>query len=176
MKPETDWRLGMMAGGDAGKKFAFGVVAAVVLLLLGADAWRLAGPPGRVASAAVPTVPAVSLQPAATTIVAEVAPLPSGRLLFEPGSDRLPADALELLARISEAARANNGAIVQIAGFYPQEGEAAKNAELANRRIRAARHALEANGVSSARVETGIAAAQPGAEAREAGRVEVKVQ
>ena len=105
---------------------------------------------------------------------------PTEKLFFEAGSNRLPADSSELLARVAESARANGGAGVLISAFHAaasDAGDAAANAELSAQRADAVRHALEANGVPKERLS--VARALPtaaGTPARESQRVELRVQ
>lgn len=105
---------------------------------------------------------------------------PTEKLFFEAGSNRLPADSTELLARVAESARANGGAAVLISAFHAAAngaGDAAANAELSAQRADAVRHALEANGVPKERLS--VAKALPtavGTPAKESQRVELRVQ
>ncbi|HEV7915740.1 MAG TPA: hypothetical protein VGP22_18405 [Albitalea sp.] len=72
---------------------------------------------------------------------------PAQALRFEPGSDRLSADAAELLNHWSEWARANAAATVLISGL--PAGDA---------RLATLKHALEANGVAPERIVVGAPA------------------
>lgn len=105
---------------------------------------------------------------------------PTEKLFFEAGSNRLPADSAELLARVAESARANGGAAVLISAFHAAASgaaDAAANAELSAHRADAVRHALEANGVPKERLS--VAKALPtaaGTPAMESQRVELRVQ
>ena len=102
---------------------------------------------------------------------------PEGRIYFELGSDTLPANAAEVLAKVADAARTQSNKVVLISGFHDESGDAAKNAELAKNRAMVVRHALEANGVApdhlvmdKPTVTTG------GTDAREARRVEMRLR
>lgn len=156
----------MSDAGDDAQSYALAAVAAVVALVIAgvlALAISRSGPPKKPAAAA-----------AATAAPAE-AVLP--RLYFAVDSDALPAQAMDVLDRVAEAARANPGAAVLISGFHDASGDAGHNAELARRRAQAVRHALEANGVPAAQ----LVLDKPqqtlgGGDAREARRVELKLQ
>ena len=115
--------------------------------------------------------------PTATAVAAAIAGAPEGRIYFELGSAALPADASEVLGRVSDAAREQAGRVVLISGFHDASGDAAKNAELAKQRALAVRHALEANGVAPDR----LVLDKPmltggGVDAREARRVELRLR
>lgn len=156
----------MSDAGDDAQSYALAAVAAVVALVIAgvlALAISRSGPPKAPAAAA-----------AATAAPAE-AVLP--RLYFAVDSDALPAQAMDVLDRVAEAARANPGAAVLISGFHDASGDAGHNAELARRRAQAVRHALEANGVPAAQ----LVLDKPqqtlgGGDPREARRVELKLQ
>jgi outer membrane protein OmpA-like peptidoglycan-associated protein len=113
------------------------------------------------------------VKPAAAAVAQEAQP----RVYFEVDSDALPADAVEVLNRVADAARGKPGTTVLISGFHDATGNPEHNADLAKRRAQAVRHALEANGVSPSQLvldkpqeTTG------GADAREARRVEMRLQ
>lgn len=156
----------MSDANDDTQNYALGTIAAVVALVI-AGVLTLAisrsGPPKTAAAAA------------AATAAPAAAALP--RVYFEVDSDALPADALDVLNRVAEAARANPGAAVLISGFHDASGNPEHNADLAKRRAQAVRHALEANGVPAAQ----LVLEKPqqtlgGGDPREARRVELKVQ
>jgi outer membrane protein OmpA-like peptidoglycan-associated protein len=154
----------MSDANDDAQTYALGAIAAVVALVI---AGVLALAIGR---SGAPKAPA----PAAATAPAEAA---APRVYFEVDSDALPADAMEVLNRVAEAARNNPGAAVLISGFHDATGNAEHNADLAKRRAQAVRHALEANGVPAAQLQLD----KPqqtlgGGDPREARRVEIRVQ
>ncbi len=157
-----------MARVEGRQNFALGAGAVVVLLLAGALAWTFSGKANR------PAAPAPMA--AAPIGAAEVAPAPGGFLFFEAGLSRLPAEALDTLGQVADAARATEGAMVEISANYPSTGDAAVNAKLATERAQAVRHALEANGVAPRRMRVRIAQAQPGADPRQANRVELRLR
>jgi outer membrane protein OmpA-like peptidoglycan-associated protein len=152
---------------DDAQNVALAVLAGVVALVVA----------GVIALAASRTVGVRA--PAAAAAAAPGADAPAGpeRVYFEVGSDALPADAQPALARVADAARANAGAAVLISGFHDASGDAAQNADLAKRRAQVVRHALEANGVGPERlVLDKPALTTGGADAREARRVELRLQ
>lgn len=155
----------MSDANDDTQNYALGAIAAVVALVI-AGVLTLA-----ISRSGAPKAPAASAMAAAP---AEAA-LP--RVYFEVDSDALPADAMEVLNRVADAARANPGAAVLISGFHDASGNPEHNADLAKRRAQAVRHALEANGVPAAQ----LVLDKPqqtlgGGDPREARRVELKVQ
>lgn len=155
----------MSDANDDTQNYALGAIAAVVALVI-AGVLTLA-----ISRSGAPKAPAGGVTAAAP---AEMA-LP--RVYFEVDSDALPADAMDVLNRVAEAARANPGAAVLISGFHDASGNPEHNADLAKRRAQAVRHALEANGVPAAQ----LVLDKPqqtlgGGDPREARRVELKVQ
>ena len=140
---------------------------AVALALLAACSDKTVGPP-----------PAPSAATATAVADAEASLFgPTENLYFDVGSNRLPVDSADLLARVAESARANGGVAVLISAFHDAAGDAAANAELSAQRALTVRHALEANGVPQERLL--IAAAAPaasGAQAKDGRRVELRLQ
>ncbi|MGD9834566.1 MAG: OmpA family protein [Piscinibacter sp.] len=156
----------MSDANDDTQNYALGAIAAVVALVI-AGVLTLA-----ISRSGAPKAPAAAAVAAAAP--AEAA-LP--RVYFEVDSDALPADAMDVLNRVADAARANPGAAVLISGFHDASGNPEHNADLAKRRAQAVRHALEANGVPAAQ----LVLDKPqqtlgGGDPREARRVELKVQ
>jgi len=80
-------------------------------------------------------------------------------VLFEDGSDRLPADANTKLAVIAETARVERKALTLAVQVEDVPGAL----EMARRRADAVRHALEANGVPTASIKSQITATSQGA-------------
>lgn len=102
---------------------------------------------------------------------------PAENLYFDVGSNRLPLDSADVLARVAESARANGGTAVLISAFHDAAGDAAANAELSAQRALTVRHALEANGVPQERLLIAKAApAAAGAQAKDGRRVELRLQ
>jgi outer membrane protein OmpA-like peptidoglycan-associated protein len=156
----------MSDANDDAQNYALGVIAAVVALVI-AGVLTLS-----ISRSGPPQAPKPPAQAAAEPAAA-MAP----RVYFEVDSDALPADAAEVLARVAEEARAKPGVAVLISGFHDASGNAEHNADLAKRRAQAVRHALEANGVSSAQ----LVLDKPqqtlgGGDPREARRVELHLQ
>ncbi len=154
----------MSDANDDAQTYALGAVAAVVALVI-AGVLTLA-----IVRSGAPKAPAAASVAATTEATAP-------RVYFEVDSDALPADAMEVLNRVAEAARQNPGAPVLISGFHDASGNPEHNAELAKRRAQAVRHALEANGVPAAQLQLD----KPqqtlgGGDPREARRVEMRVQ
>jgi outer membrane protein OmpA-like peptidoglycan-associated protein len=170
-----------MADGAAGRKFAFGLGVVAAALLAGLYVWQLSGQFGGVQAPSARPVASVAATPSGAAPAGAApsadalpgSPGASARLDFEPGSDRLPAATQQTLDRIAESARTNGGGLIEISAYYPAGADAAGAKELASRRLQAVRHALEANGVASARLRGGVGAAPADADPREAGRVEV---
>ena len=157
---------------DDTQNFALAIVAGVAALVIAGVIALAVSTQMDGSSAASPKVAA---QTAAAPAAADLAPVE--RLYFEVGSQALPADANEALARVADAARANAGAIVQISGFHDASGDPAQNAELAKNRALAVRHALEANGVSPAQLQMSKPAMTNGdGDAKAARRVELTVR
>lgn len=158
----------MSDANDDAQNYALGVIAAVVALVI-AGVLTLS-----IARSGAPKAPTVAT-PAAAAPATEAAAAP--RVYFEVDSDALPGDAMEVLNRVAEAARAKPGASVLISGFHDASGNPEHNADLAKRRAQAVRHALEANGVPVGQ----LVLDKPqqtlgGGDPREARRVELRVQ
>jgi outer membrane protein OmpA-like peptidoglycan-associated protein len=152
----------MSDANDDVQNYALAVLAGVVALVVA----------GVIALAISTSRNAVPAKPAAAA-AQEGQP----RVYFEVDSDALPAEASEVLNRVADAARGKPGTTVLISGFHDATGNAEHNADLAKRRAQAVRHALEANGVAPSQLvldkpqeTTG------GADAREARRVELRLQ
>lgn len=136
------------------------LVTAVVAAMLGLGVWKARA------------VPAGAPAAAQTASVASVE-----HVLFEVGQDRLPVTALEVLQRVSNAARNNPATMVTVSAFHDASGNPEAGADLARRRAQQVQHALEANGVQPAQ----IALRQPeptvpGGQATQAQRVEVRLE
>jgi outer membrane protein OmpA-like peptidoglycan-associated protein len=144
------------------------VIAGVIALAASTVMHKKSAPPAAAPAAIAMEAPAAA---AASTAVAVE------RLYFEVGSPNLPSDAVEVLTRVADAARASAGATVLISGFHDATGDAAQNAELAKNRALAVRHALEANGVPPERLlMSKPAVTTGGGDPKEARRVELHLQ
>lgn len=158
----------MSEASDDAQNFALAVVAGVVALVVaGVIALAVAGTgPRRAGAVDVPAAAAAGVE------VEQVD--------FDAGAHALSADAQAVLARVAEAARAGAGTLVLISAFHDAHdvsGDAARNAELAQQRALAVRHALEANGVAPERLMLSRPERVPGgADPRAARRVELRVQ
>jgi hypothetical protein len=123
------------------------VIAAVALLIVIAVAGivlarRDAPRPGT--AAAIPdAVPVTTPQAASAPTAAASSP---NEVVFAPGSDKLPAEATDVIARFSETARGGGGTVHLTARFLTGEGKA-RDLELAKARTAALRHAIVADGV-----------------------------
>ncbi|WP_298831490.1 OmpA family protein [uncultured Piscinibacter sp.] len=150
---------------DDAQSYALLAVAGVVALVVAGVLVLAVSRGGPRAPAAAPTPPAAA---AATDLP---------RIYFEVDSDVLPAGAMEVLDRVADAARATPGAAVLISGYHDASGNPEYNADLAKRRAQAVRHALEANGVPPAQLTLDKPQQTAGgADAREARRVELRLQ
>jgi outer membrane protein OmpA-like peptidoglycan-associated protein len=167
-----------MTDRDRRKKFAF-VGIAVALLLLASFFYRAppSPPPARAAAATDGPGSGTASSPASSGAVplAVAAPPVSTRerLQFAAGSERLPPEAMDVLARVADAARADAATRVEVSAF---QGTSGAEAQLAGRRGDAVRHALAANGVPADRMRTTVLAPPAGDEAQSAGRVELEVK
>ena len=89
-------------------------------------------------------------------------------LVFEAGSDKLPARSSEAIARFADAARASASSVRLSARFLTGENKA-RNFELAKARAGAIRHALEADGISSGKLQMELIEMPPGSLTEAAG-------
>lgn len=132
------------------------VIVAVALLIIVAIAGivlagRRAPPdPAAAVTSAGATAPALS----GSTPQAASAPTDSvpGAMVFAAGSDKLPPGSAEPLARFADEARASASS-VRVSARYLTGPNKARDLELAKGRTGAIRHALEANGVSSSKMQ-----------------------
>lgn len=154
---------------DDSQNYALMVLAGLVFMVVGGvialAAWRGLGGSARPASATTAAVSAI--------VVGE----PDGRVYFELGSDALPASAMDILVKVSDAARAQPAKVVLISGFHDASGDAATNAALAKKRAETVRHALESNGVAPERLVLDKPMVTQGdGDSREARRVEMRLR
>ena len=152
---------------DDVQKYALGAVAFVVALVV-------AGVIGLAASRALHAPKAAGPATASATTPAETSA--AERIYFEVGQDSLPADAIDVLNRVAEAARSSGGTVL-ISGFHDASGDAAANADLAKRRAQRVQHALEANGVTADHLQLSKPAVTTGdGDPKAARRVELRLQ
>ncbi|MBX3606404.1 MAG: OmpA family protein [Piscinibacter sp.] len=154
----------MSDSNDDVQNYALAVLAAVVALVIGGVITLAASSSGAKRAAAAAAAQAA-------------VPDDAERVFFAVDSDQLPPEAMDTLARIAEAARANPNASVLISGYHDASGDPARNADLAKRRAQAVQHALEANGVTPNQ----LVLDKPretigGSDPREARRVELRVR
>jgi outer membrane protein OmpA-like peptidoglycan-associated protein len=160
---------------DDATRYGLAVVAGVIgLVVVGVLTLALS----RIGRGPTAPAPAMTMPPSATASARmEVGFAPPEKLYFAVGSDALPADGNDVLARVAEAARAQYGVSVLISGFHDASGNAQTNADLAKRRAFAVRHALEAYGVSPERlVMSRPELTTGGADDKEARRVELRLR
>lgn len=152
---------------DDVQKYALGAVAFVVALVV-------AGVIGLAASRVLHAPKAAGPSTASATTPAETSAVE--RIYFEVGQDSLPADAIDVLNRVAEAARSSGGTVL-ISGFHDASGDAAANADLAKRRAQRVQHALEANGVTADHLQLSKPAVTTGdGDPKAARRVELRLQ
>jgi outer membrane protein OmpA-like peptidoglycan-associated protein len=152
---------------DDVQKYALGAVAFVVALVV-------AGVIGLAASRVLHAPKAAG--PSATSATTPAETSAAERIYFEVGQDSLPADAVDVLNRVAEAARSSGGTVL-ISGFHDASGDAAANADLAKRRAQRVQHALEANGVTADHLQLSKPAMTTGdGDPKAARRVELRLQ
>ncbi len=146
------------------------IVAVAVLIVVAIAGIVLAGrkAPAEAAVAAAP----VALAPAPSGSTPEVAASPTDGIpkdvVFTAGSDKLPAGSNEGLARFADAARSSASSVRLSARFLTGENKA-RDFELAKARTGAIRHALEADGLSSGKMQVELIEMPAGALTEAAG-------
>jgi len=151
------------------------VIAAVALLIVIAIAGIvLAGRSGAPASGAAPSGAAPSVpatQPEATGPTSG-----PNEVVFAAGSDKLPTQSSESIARFSEGARGVGG-MVRMTARYLTGDNKARDLELAKARTAAVRHALQANGVKAENMQVELVEMPAGAlNDKDANRVELALR
>jgi hypothetical protein len=131
------------------------IVAVAVLIVVAIAGIVLAGrraPPAE----AVAVAPAAAPTPAASASTSQAASAPTDGiprdLVFAAGSDKLPPRSNEAIARFADAARASASSVRLSARFLTGENKA-RDLELAKARTGAIRHALEADGITSGKMQ-----------------------
>ena len=124
------------------------VVAVVGIVLAGRRA-----PADAVVATAPPAIPAAPSLPGSTpqATSSPTDAIPS-ELVFAAASDRLPPQSADGLARFADAAR-GSASSVRLSARYLTGANKARDLELAKARTGAIRHALEANGVTSGKMQ-----------------------
>ena len=165
----------MSSNDDDATRYGLAVVAGVVgLVVVGVLALAI----GRVGRGPATPASGEAMPPSVSAPARmEVGFAPPEKLYFAVGSDALPAEGNDVLARVAEAARAQYGVSVLISGFHDASGDPLMNAELAKRRALAVRHALESYGVSPERlVMSRPELTSGGVDDKEARRVELRLR
>jgi hypothetical protein len=151
------------------------VIAAVALLIVIAIAGIVLA--GR-SEAPAPSAAASGAAPATASTQPEVAGPTSGpnEVVFAPGSDKLPTQSSESIARFSEGARGVGG-MVRMTARYLTGANKAKDLELAKGRTSAVRHALQSNGVKAEQMQVELVEMPAGGLAdKDVNRVELALR
>jgi hypothetical protein len=151
------------------------VIAAVALLIVIAIAGIVLA--GRTGAPTPATAASGAASPVATT-QPEVAGPTSGpnEVVFAPGSDKLPTQSSESIARFSEGARGVGGG-VRMTARYLTGANKARDLELAKARTSAVRHALQSNGVKAEAMQVELVEMPVGALTdKDANRVEMALR
>ena len=148
------------------------IVAVAVLIVVAIAGIVLAGRKAPAPEAAVATAPATPRRrprPASTPQAAAspTDPLPKD-VMFAAGSDKLPAGSNEPLARFADAARASASS-VRLSARYLTGANKARDFELAKARTGAIRHALQANGLNSGKMQVELIEMPDGSLTADAG-------
>ena len=132
----------------------FAVAVLIVVAIAGIVLASRKGPPAPETAAA--TAPAASAATAASgsTPVSAASPTDSvpKDVTFAAGSDKLPAGSNEGLARFADAAR-SSASSVRLSARFLTGANKERDFELAKARTGAIRHALEANGLGSGKMQ-----------------------
>ena len=152
------------------------IVAVAVLIVVAIAGIVLAGRKTPPPEAAVTTAAAPAAQPASASTSQAAGsttdPLPKD-VIFAAGSDKLPAGANEGLARFAEAVR-SSASSVRLSARYLTGANKQRDFDLAKARTGAIRHALEANGVNSGKMQIELVELPEGGLTADAGnRVEL---
>ena len=148
------------------------IVAVAVLIVVAIAGIVLAGrnappPEAAVASTSVAsaTPPSSGSTPQATGSPTD--PLPKD-VMFAAGSDKLPAGSNEGLARFAEVAR-SSASSVRLSARFLTGANKQRDQELAKARTGAIRHALEANGLNSGKMQVELVEMPDGSLTPDAG-------
>ena len=147
------------------------VIAAVALLIVIAIAGIVLA--GR---SSAPAPAGAGSGPASTQAEASGPTSGANEVVFAPGSDKLPTQSSESIARFSEGARGVGGT-VRMTARYLTGADKAKDLELAKGRTSAVRHALQANGVKAEQMQVELVEMPAGAlNDKDANRVEMALR
>lgn len=141
------------------------IIALVVVLIVIAIAGivlagRRTASPAPGTAAALPK-PALANPPTATPQVEAAPTLKPNEVLFAVGSDRLPAEAGEQIAKFADRARAAGG-LVRSTASYVAGPNKVRDLALSKSRATAVRHALESNGIKPESMQVEIVEMPPG--------------
>lgn len=131
------------------------IIAVAVLIFVAIAGIVLAGrrapspEAAAVAPSALPAPAVAGSTPAGASAPTDEVPR---MLVFEPGSDKLPRGSADAVARFADAARASASSVRLTARFLTGDNKA-RDFELAKARTGAIRHALEADGITSGKVQ-----------------------
>ena len=130
------------------------VVAVLIVVAIAGIVLAGRGAPADPAGAAVPTASPTASAVSGSTPEAASSPTDAvpKELVFDPASDKLPPHSADELARFADAARASASSVRLSARFLTGANKA-RDLELAKARTGAIRHALEANGISSGKMQ-----------------------
>ena len=150
-------------------------IAAVVLLIVVAIAGIvLAG--RHTAKPALGTAAALPDAPRASAPVASGPTSGANEVVFATGSDKMPAQAGDSVARFAEGARSVGGT-VRLSGRYLTGENKARDLELTKARTAAVRHALESNGVKAEQMQVELIEMPAGSlTPKDAERVELSLR
>ena len=154
------------------------IVVVVLLIVVAIAGIVLAGrnAPAPTATPA-PTTPGTASAPtAAAPAVPEPSAPPPSEIVFAAGSDKVPPQAADGLARFSDMVR-TNGSNVRLTARFLTGANKAKDFELAKARTAGIRHALEANGIKAGQLQTELIEMPAGAlKAGDGERIELIVR
>ena len=165
-----------MSSKDVGTRYALaGVVGVVSLVVIGVAALAIGQATHKTPPATLVSDSASSPGTAALAHGGGFAP--PDTLYFAVDSEVLPPDSDEVLTRVAETVRAQNGVTVLISSFHDATGDPDVTADLAKRRATSVRHALEANGVAPDRLVMNRPEMAAGsATSKDARRVELRLR
>lgn len=151
------------------------VVAVVLLIAVAIAGIVLAGRhtsvPAQGTAAAVPDAPAAS-----TPALAAGPTSGANEVVFATGSDKMPAQAGESVAKFAEGARSIGGTVRLSVRYLTGENKA-RDLELAKTRSAAVRHALESNGVKAEQMQVEMVEMPAGSlTPKDADRVELSLR